>query len=98
MLVARLSLCGKIKSTYDCKRKTRAWGNLNTAFVSRSRSHADVSLMSDAAARAAMMFPGSLLLPAGLFLTGWTARGNIHWILPDIVRRLLPKFLMSALR
>lgn len=58
----------------------------------------DISLMPDAAARAAMMFPGSLLLPAGLFLTGWTARENIHWIFPDIVRRLFLKFLISTLR
>ena len=30
------------------------------------------------------MVPGSFFLPAGLFITGWTARANIHWIAPDI--------------
>ena len=30
------------------------------------------------------MFPGTLVLPAGLFVTGWTARSSIHWIVPDI--------------
>ncbi|KAI0636206.1 MFS polyamine transporter [Trametes polyzona] len=30
------------------------------------------------------MIPGAILLPAGLFLTGWTARPSIHWIVPDI--------------
>ncbi|KAI0084550.1 MFS polyamine transporter [Irpex rosettiformis] len=30
------------------------------------------------------MFPGTICLPIGLFLTGWTARANIHWIVPDI--------------
>jgi hypothetical protein len=30
------------------------------------------------------MFPGTVCLPVGLFITGWTARANIHWIVPDI--------------
>lgn len=30
------------------------------------------------------MFPGTILLPAGLLITGWTARPDIHWIVPDI--------------
>ncbi|KAH8077750.1 MFS polyamine transporter [Cristinia sonorae] len=34
--------------------------------------------------RLPMMFPGSFMLPIGLFLTGWTARANVHWIVPDI--------------
>ena len=31
------------------------------------------------------MVPGTIFLPIGLFLTGWTARSSIHWIVPDIV-------------
>ena len=30
------------------------------------------------------MVPGTILLPIGLFMTGWTARASIHWIVPDI--------------
>jgi len=30
------------------------------------------------------MFPGTIVLPIGLFLAGWTANKNIHWIVPDI--------------
>ncbi|KAI0059359.1 MFS polyamine transporter [Artomyces pyxidatus] len=30
------------------------------------------------------IIPGTILLPIGLFLTGWTARSEIHWIVPDI--------------
>ncbi|KAI0309817.1 major facilitator superfamily domain-containing protein [Amylostereum chailletii] len=30
------------------------------------------------------MVPGTILLPVGLFLTGWTARASVHWIVPDI--------------
>ncbi|RDX43808.1 MFS polyamine transporter [Lentinus brumalis] len=30
------------------------------------------------------MIPGSLFLPMGLFITGWTARADVHWIAPDI--------------
>ncbi|KAI0329280.1 MFS polyamine transporter [Cubamyces sp. BRFM 1775] len=30
------------------------------------------------------MVPGAVLLPMGLFITGWTARADVHWIAPDI--------------
>ncbi|EJF65293.1 MFS general substrate transporter [Dichomitus squalens LYAD-421 SS1] len=29
-------------------------------------------------------FPGMILLPTGLLITGWTARASVHWIVPDI--------------
>ena len=31
------------------------------------------------------MFPGTILLPTGLFIAGWTAQNHTHWIGPDIV-------------
>ncbi|KAI0771680.1 MFS polyamine transporter [Trametes elegans] len=34
--------------------------------------------------RLPLMVPGSIVLPIGLFLTGWTARASVHWIAPDI--------------
>lgn len=40
------------------------------------------------------MVPGTVLLPIGLFLTGWTARADVHWIVPDIVS-LPPPFRVS---
>lgn len=33
----------------------------------------------------AAMLPGTILLPIGLFISGWTARADIHWIATDIV-------------
>ncbi|KAJ7187228.1 MFS polyamine transporter [Mycena filopes] len=30
------------------------------------------------------MVPGTILLPAGLLLTGWTVQAKVHWIAPDI--------------
>ena len=30
------------------------------------------------------MVPGSIFLPIGLLITGWTARADVHWIAPDI--------------
>jgi hypothetical protein len=30
------------------------------------------------------MFPGSLLVPIGLFVYGWTADKNVQWIVPII--------------
>lgn len=34
--------------------------------------------------RVPMMIPGSLLVPAGLFLYGWSAQYATHWIVPNI--------------
>ena len=33
------------------------------------------------------MVPGSILLPVGLLLTGWSAEHRLHWIAADIVSR-----------
>lgn len=33
----------------------------------------------------AAMFVGTLALPIGLFITGWTVEAHTHWIAPDIV-------------
>ncbi|KAF2228986.1 putative MFS multidrug transporter [Viridothelium virens] len=34
--------------------------------------------------RVPLMFPGSLLVPIGLFWYGWSAQAHIHWIMPNI--------------
>ncbi|KAH9985518.1 MFS general substrate transporter [Xylariaceae sp. FL0662B] len=34
--------------------------------------------------RVPLMIPGALLIPAGLFIYGWTAERQTHWIVPDI--------------
>lgn len=35
--------------------------------------------------KTASMFIGTLLLPIGLLITGWTVQAHTHWIAPDIV-------------
>lgn len=35
------------------------------------------------------IFPGTLCLPIGLLIGGWTAQKPTHWIGPDIVRLIL---------
>lgn len=35
--------------------------------------------------RLASLFVGTILLPIGLFITGWTVQARTHWIGPDIV-------------
>ncbi|EPQ50371.1 MFS polyamine transporter [Gloeophyllum trabeum ATCC 11539] len=30
------------------------------------------------------MVPGTIVLPIGIFITGWGARPSVHWIVPDI--------------
>jgi hypothetical protein len=32
------------------------------------------------------LVPGTILLPTGILITGWTAEAKTHWICPDIVR------------
>ncbi|KAK7048800.1 MFS polyamine transporter [Favolaschia claudopus] len=34
--------------------------------------------------RVPSMFPGTIALPIGLFLTGWSVQARVHWIVPDI--------------
>lgn len=34
----------------------------------------------------ASLFPGTFLLPFGLFLAGWSAQNRLHWIATDVVR------------
>ena len=34
--------------------------------------------------RIPLMFPGSVLMPIGLFWYGWSAEAKIHWIMPNI--------------
>ena len=34
--------------------------------------------------RVPIMVPGSVLVPAGLFIYGWTAQYQVHWIVPNI--------------
>jgi len=33
----------------------------------------------------ASMIPGTVLLPLGLLLTGWSAHNGLHWVVTDIV-------------
>ena len=35
------------------------------------------------------MFPGTVLLPIGCLIAGWTSQAHIHWIAPDIVSLVL---------
>ena len=33
----------------------------------------------------ASMIPGTIVLPIGLFIHGWSAQNHVFWIVPDIV-------------
>jgi hypothetical protein len=37
---------------------------------------------------AATIVPGSIFLPIGLLITGWTAQNHAFWLVPDIVSDL----------
>jgi len=39
----------------------------------------------------AAMFVGTLVLPIGLLITGWTVKAHMHWIVPDVVSVCNPK-------
>ncbi len=36
----------------------------------------------------ANIVPGTILLPLGLLITGWTAQNRVFWLVPDVVRDL----------
>ena len=33
----------------------------------------------------ATVVPGSILLPAGMLISGWTAQNRVFWLVPDVV-------------
>ena len=39
--------------------------------------------------RAPLILPGSLLVPIGLFIYGWSAQYHVHWIVPNIGTAIL---------
>lgn len=36
----------------------------------------------------ALIIPGTILVPAGLLITGWSAQNRVFWLVPDIVSDL----------
>ena len=44
----------------------------------------------------AAMFVGTLVLPVGLLITGWTVQAHTHWIAPDIVSAHSPQIIDST--
>jgi hypothetical protein len=36
----------------------------------------------------ALIVPGTILVPAGLLITGWSAQNRVFWLVPDIVSDL----------
>jgi hypothetical protein len=44
--------------------------------------------------RPAILFPGTIFLPVGLLITGWTVQEKTHWIGPDFVSQ---NILMTSL-
>jgi len=50
------------------------------SFVSPNNSFSFVTV--------ANIVPGTILLPAGLLITGWTMQERVFWLVPDIVSDL----------
>jgi hypothetical protein len=46
----------------------------------------------------ANIVPGTILLPIGLLITGWTTQKHVFWLWPDVVSDLKCVFLVGALR
>ena len=46
----------------------------------------------------ANIVPGTILLPIGLLITGWTTQEHVFWLAPDIVSGLGRVLLMEVLR
>ena len=64
-------------------------GSRSSDYVRRSRS-TNLSFPGSLVAVVAPLVPGTILLPAGILITGWAAEAKTHWICPDIVRRNAP--------
>ncbi len=46
----------------------------------------------------ANIVPGTILLPIGLLITGWTTQNRVFWLVPDIVSDLNGVLLVGVLR
>jgi hypothetical protein len=44
----------------------------------------------------ANVVPGTILLPVGMLITGWTAQNRVFWLVPDVVRDLSCPFSMGV--
>ena len=54
--------------------------NVVDSFVSPNNSFSFVTV--------ANIVPGTILLPIGLLITGWSIQGRVFWLVPDIVSDL----------
>jgi hypothetical protein len=46
----------------------------------------------------ANIVPGTIFLPIGLLITGWTTQNHAFWLVPDIVSDVTCVFLVGVLR
>lgn len=72
---------------YISKTRTEVRGGPSLDFV-RVRPFFIGRVLSSSSHRSANLVPGTILLPIGLFITGWTVQAHTHWIGPDIVSHL----------
>jgi len=46
----------------------------------------------------ASIVPGTIFLPMGMLITGWSAQNRVFWLVPDIVSDLNGVLLVGVLR
>ena len=71
---------------YTLRTRTVALENPSLDCVSKLFSHLFFFCCNQSSTFAASMVPGSILLPIGLLLSGWSAQQHLPWIVTDIVR------------
>lgn len=59
-------------------------GNPSSGFVSSLYALISVAI-NYIAPPIASMVPGTIFLPIGLLLNGWSAQNHVFWLVPDIV-------------
>lgn len=62
-------------------------GNPSSGFVSSLYAAISVAI-NYIAPPIASMVPGTIFLPIGLLLNGWSAQNHVFWLVPDIVSSL----------
>ena len=70
---------------------------LNSGFV-RNAVDSFVSPNNSFSFVTANIVPGTILLPIGLLITGWTTQERVFWLVPDIVSGLGRLLLTEVLR
>ena len=74
------------------------WDVLNSGFVRNTVDSFVSPNNSFSFVTVANIVPGTILLPIGLLITGWSTQERVFWLVPDIVSDMDTVILTEVLR